>query len=99
MEELKIAHVVKAWDMRKKHALREGTRARRLKPGQVLVAFNKALDMARFIDCEGGVHDYYADPGTRYDLVQLADQIRRGIGAELEVGRHEVVHGRLRVAA
>ena len=86
---IKIVHVEPGWDMRLKHALREGIRAQRLKPGQCLVAFNRALTQARIIDCEGGVHDYYADQGVEYDLEELAAQLKRGLFVELEVGRHE----------
>lgn len=97
---VKVVHVEKAWDMRRKHALREGTRARALRPGQCLVAFNKALNMARIIDCEGGVHDYYADQGVVYDLEEVAAQFERGLNVELDVGRHETESvSKLRVAA
>ncbi len=75
--------------MRRKHALREGRRAKALKRGQCLVALNKRRNMARVIDCEGGVHDYYADQGVEYDLYELAAQMNRALFIDLDVGRHE----------
>ncbi len=97
---IRVVHVEKAWDMRKKHALREGRRARALQRGQCLVAFNRALDMARIIDCEGGVHDYYADQGEEFDLHGLAQRMERAFYVALDVGRHEVANVReLREAA
>ena len=84
---IRVAHVEAEWDMRRKHALREGTRAIRLKQGQCLVAFNRRLTMARIIDSEGGVHDYYADRGVKFDLEVLAEMMLRGFTVELDVGR------------
>ena len=89
MKRVRVRDVIKGWDMRRKHALREGEKARALKRGQCLVAFNRALTMARIIDCEGGVHDYYADQGVEYDLATVADQLMRGLFVDLDVGRHE----------
>ncbi len=99
ISEIQVVHVELDWDMRQVHALREGLRARRLKPGQCLVAFNRALDMARVIDSEGAVHNYYGYQGEEYDLEELAAQMRAGIGIKLEVGRHEKVGSPLKEAA
>ena len=90
---VKVLHVVKAWDMRKKHALREGIRAAKLKRGQCLVAFNRALDMARIIDSEGGVHDYYADKGEQFDLQAVRGRMERAMFVDLDVGKHDSVAG------
>ena len=51
---IKVVHVERGWDMRRKHDLREGLHAQRLKRGQCLVAFNVARTMARVIDSEWG---------------------------------------------
>lgn len=99
MTSVRVRHVVKDWDMRRKHALREGAKANGLKRGQCIVAFNRALTMARIIDCEGGVHDYYADQGVVYDLALVRDQLRRGLLVVLDVGRHEAVAGVARLRA
>lgn len=85
-----IVRIVEEWDMREKHRLREGRNAKRLHAGEVLLAFNRALDMARFIDCEGGVHDYYADDRVRFDVDELRRMIHRGFHVDLEVGRSEI---------
>lgn len=94
---VRVVHVVHGWDMRQKHILREGRWARALKPGQCLLAFNRRLDMARLIDCEGGVHDWYADQGEEFDLEGVAARMQRAFYVEMDVGQHERV--RLRVAA
>lgn len=99
LSEIQVVHVEQGWDMRLVHALREGLRARNLKPGQCLVAFNTRLDMARIIDAEGGVHTYYAYQGEEYDLETLAAQMRSGWKVELVVGQHERRRGRLPRAA
>ena len=96
---LKVVQLVQGWDMRRKHELRESLRARALKRGQCLVAINVARSMARIIDCEGGVHDYYADVGGEYDLYEVAAQIERGLNVELDVGRHDTTRSALREAA
>lgn len=100
---LKIVQVVRGWDMRKVHELRESIRARALQPGQCIVAVNNALDMARIIDCEGGVTNRYADVGEEFDLAGIAAQMQRGLGVDMDTGRHErprvTSRGRLREAA
>ena len=98
---VKVIHVESNWDMRRKHALRESRRAKKLERGQCLVAFNAALSMARIIDSEGGVHDYYADRGVKFDLVSLRAMVRDGFAVELDVGKTTSVRAapRLRAAA
>ncbi len=93
-----MVHVIKGWDMRRLHDLREGLHAQRLKPGQALVAFNVACTMARVIDSEWGTHTYYETAG--FNLERLAEMMKRGLFVELDVGRHEVVArvGHLRAA-
>lgn len=89
MEELRVVAVVKDWDMRSKHALREGVQARALRPGTVLVAFNRRRDMVRIIDSEGFVHDGYADVGEEFNLDIVAQRMKRAWKIELNVGQHE----------
>ena len=98
---VKVVHVESEWDMRKKHALRESRKANRLTRGQCLVAFNGALTMARIIDSEGGVHDYYADRGVKFDLAVLKEMIQQGFAVDLDVGKTTSVRAapRLRAAA
>lgn len=84
-----IVQVVADWDMRRKHDLRESLRARNLRPGEIIVAVNRALDMARIIDCEGGCLDRYADEGTEFDLEQIRDQMRRAYDIDIDAGAHE----------
>ncbi len=86
-----MVHVIKGWDMRRVHDLREGLHAQRLKRGQCIVAFNVARTMARIIDCEWGVHNYYESAG--FNLQRLSEMMQRGFYVTLDVGRHEVVEG------
>lgn len=93
---LSIARVVDGWDMRVRHSLRDKA-LKGLKYGQCLVALNGKRTMARVIDCVGGVHDYYADPGMRFDMETLSQMLTQGFkvrltgivkySRELEVGR------------
>lgn len=80
-----VVHVEQGWNMSFKHDLRTSPRVEKLKPAECLVAFNVAETMARIIDCEGGVHDYYAPEGVKFDVKTLSDMMLRGIGIELEV--------------
>lgn len=87
MSKLRITRLVEAWDMRKRHVLRK--RYITLKAGEVLLAFNGTQTIARFIDAEGGSHDYYAPKGEMFDVKQLARMVRSGLGVELTVGQSE----------
>ena len=84
---IRITAIVDEWSMNRIHALREDKRARRLQTGEALVAFNKKLTIARFIDCTGAVHTYYSDPHEVFDLATLSHLVESGFWVELEVGR------------
>lgn len=86
---LRVVQLVPGWDMRRVHDLRESLRARSLRPGECIVAVNTALDMARIIDCEGGVTNRYADLGEEFDLETISAQMRRAYEVDLDAGRHE----------
>lgn len=88
---VKVVHVETDVDMRMKHELRESKKAEKLKPGECLVAINRAKDMARIIDCEGGVHDYYAYAGMKFDVSEISGMMKRGLGIELtgQIGKDE----------
>jgi len=72
--------------MNKIHALRGDRRAIALKRGEALVAFNRKLTIARIIDCVGGVHTYYAEPKTVFDIQTLSELVDRGFWMQLTVG-------------
>ena len=84
---LRITRIIETWDMRKRHVLRK--RFMNLNAGEVLLAFNSAQTIARFIDCEGGSHDYYAPKGELFDVDSLTDMVSNGIHVRLEVGYSE----------
>lgn len=81
----KVVHVQDGWNMSFTHELRTSPRAEKLKSGECIVAINVAETIARVIDCEGGVHNYYAPEGVKFDVKTLSDMMLRGIGIELEV--------------
>lgn len=93
---LAIVRVVDGWDMRIRHALRDKA-MKGLKYGQCFVALNGRHTIARIIDCVGGVHDFYADAGMRFDLQTVSQMMTQGMklkltgiikyDRELEVGR------------
>ena len=92
MQTVKIVKIIEGWHMAMRHKLRESLAAQRLKSGEVIVAFNNNFSMARFIDCEGGIHDYYADRGTMFDVDILSEWVSNAIGLQLSVGKTEAVH-------
>ena len=85
---VKIVRIVPNWDMRKKHALRLGRVANKLRHGEVLVAFNLTRKMARIIDSVGAVHDYYAEAG-QFSIDMLKKECKAGLSLELTIGRNE----------
>ncbi len=72
--------------MRGVHKLRKHRKAKKLKSGDCIVAFNKASTMARIIDWKGGVHTYYAEPRQVFDLDALKRLVGSGFGVVLEPG-------------
>ena len=85
-----IVQLVPGWDMRRKHDLRESIRARSLRPGEIIVAVNRALNMARIIDSEGGCLDRYPTyEGEEFDLEGIAEQMRAAYDIDIDAGRHE----------
>jgi hypothetical protein len=80
----KVVAVIQDWNMNLKHELRESPTALNLKSGQCIVAINTRRNMARVICSEGGVHDYYADQGVKFDVGELSQMMQRGIGLELK---------------
>jgi hypothetical protein len=83
---VRITSIIDNWSMNRIHALRDQDRATALKRGEALVAFNRKMTIARVIDCVGGVHTYYAEPKTIFDMQTLSDMVERGFWMELTVG-------------
>lgn len=79
---LAIVRVIDGWDMRRRHKLREKS-MKGLKYGQCVVALNGRHSMARVIDCVGGVHDYYADDGMRFDMQTVSQMMTQGLKLKL----------------
>ena len=86
MRSLRVVGVVRGVDMRRKHDIRTYY-MRRVSPGQVVVLLNGDAKMARLIDHEGGVHDYYAPSGVKFDEAALYNMVERGLRVELTEGR------------
>lgn len=86
---LRVAKLVADWDMRERHKLREGRASNNLARGECVVAFNRTRTQARMIDSEGGIHDYYTDPGEEFDLGVLSEMMKAGVGLEFAIGRSE----------
>ncbi len=78
--------VTRGVDMRKKHDARSYW-MRRVGPGEVQVLLNGDLKMARLIDPQGGVHDYYAPKGEKFDEAALYNMVERGFSVALHEGR------------
>lgn len=89
MPRLRITRIIETWDMRRRHKLRHKPSAKNLRAGEVLLAFNARQTIARFIDCQGGVHDYYAAKGEMFDVNTLAREVSLGLSVELVVGQSE----------
>lgn len=83
---VQVVSIETDWDMHLKTSLRESYKAAHLKHGQCLVAFNGFRTMARVIDYEGGVHDYYTPRNNPFDIDALAIRMRNGLGVIIELG-------------
>lgn len=86
---LRVAKLMTEWDMRERHKLRESRASNGLAHGECVVAFNRARTQARVIDCAGGIHDYYTDPGDEFDLKSLSELMLEGIFIEFAIGKSE----------
>lgn len=75
---LAVKTLVEGWDMRGIHKLRKSKDARALRPGQCLLAFNKAYTIGRLIDHVGGIHTYYAPPKEIFDMAAISKLVAAG---------------------
>lgn len=80
-----VVDVFEGWDMRKRHELRGHRRSRALRPGQCVLAINTSETQACVVDCEGGLHIYYAPPEMILDLESIRDLMRSGLGLRLDI--------------
>ena len=83
---VKIVDIREEHDMRWKHYLRESLPVRRLKPGEVIVCFNRALTQARIVDHMGGIHDYWSDDLEPFDIEMITEYMQKGINVTLQPG-------------
>lgn len=83
-----VTHVYRGWDMRKKHLARK-TYMVKVRVGQAAVLLNGDRKIARIIDSQGGVHDYYAPKGQKFDEGALYNMVERGFHINLVTGKDE----------
>lgn len=83
---MRITAIIEDWHMGKVHKLREDRRAKKLKRGQCLIAFNRKMTIGRIIDPLGGVHTYYAAKKSVFDVDALSAMVADGFWVELKVG-------------
>ena len=89
MVALRVRAVIRGIDMRAKHELRTHW-MERTPIGHVTVLLNGDTKMARLIDHEGGVHDYYAPRGVRFDEAALYNMVERGMRLAIREGRDTI---------
>ncbi len=78
---LMIRRIVADFDMRSMQDLRKLKRA--LHKGQVVVALNKRLNIAKVIDCEGGIYDApRPSVGMEFDRGMINYLMYDGLGIE-----------------
>lgn len=95
---LRITKVIEDWNMHERHKLRR--RYAHLKSGDVVLCLNKRRNIARLVDSAGGLHDYYAEKGMRFDLEAVQSMVFSGIRVDLTIGVSERGHAReLAIAA
>jgi hypothetical protein len=75
---VRIDRVVTEADMRKTRALVFDTPGiyRGLSRGHTVLLVNRACTMARLIDCEHGLHTYYAPPDETFDVDGILNMMR-----------------------
>jgi len=79
---VRITKIIENQDMRGIHKLR----SRKVKKGECLIAFNNNRTIGRIIDCAGGVHTYYTEPGLTFDLDSLRDMVYDAFYIDIHVG-------------
>lgn len=85
MSVVKVTRILLDQDLRSIHKLRAGHQT--LRKGACFMAFNKAQNMVRIVDCEGGVHSYWSPDRQLFDIDEVQRLVMRGWNVELDLGR------------
>ena len=95
-----VKRIITDWDCRRIRALQAIGDRNRLKPREVVLAFNARLTMARVVDGSGSILTVYADPGHVFDVDTLLEAQEETFGITLRLSRMgKVVPFRPRKAA
>lgn len=88
---VRITKVIEDWNMQHRHKLRRRYSSH-LRAGEVVLCLNRKRTIARLVDSAGGLHDYYAAKGQRFDLEGVQQMVRQGLRLELIIGVSERRH-------
>ncbi len=95
-----VKRIVTDWDCRRIRALQAIGERNRLKPREVVLAFNRSLTMARLVDASGSILTVYSDDGNVFDVDTLLAAQEETFGITLRLSRMgKVVPFRPRKAA
>lgn len=83
---MRVVHIIDDWDMRMVHRLRSHPKARSLQKGECLMAFNRAITIARIVDCNGGVLQIWSRPGRQFDYDECLLLVKSGWDVDLRKG-------------
>ncbi len=93
-----VKRIITDWDCRRIRALQVIGDRNKLKAREVILAFNRALTMARVVDGRGSILTVYADRGHVFDVDTLLDDTEESFGISLRLSRlGKVVPFRARV--
>ena len=82
-----VKRIITDWDCRRIRALQAVGDRNKLKGREVVLAFNKALTMARVVDSRGSFLTVYADYGHVFDVETLLDANEESFGISLRLSR------------
>ena len=82
-----VKRVITDWDCRRIRALQAVGDRNRLKAREVVLAFNRALTMARLVDAAGSILTVYADAGLVFDVDTLLAAQEETFGITLRLSR------------
>ena len=80
---VRIVKLLENHDMRGCHAQRAKRGVAALKPGQAILAFNKAGTIARVYGCEGVLVANLYCPEGKWDLEELKEWVAEGLNLDL----------------
>lgn len=83
---LEVTGVTWEWDMRSKLKLLNSTRAKRLRPGECFIAFNRSLSIARVVNGYGEMLEIRSAEGVEFDPEIAISRVFNGWTLELGAG-------------